>query len=395
MTKQIKKKIFGGLKKEVKYVNINLENLSNNYEAEKINKILIEISKNPYNEDFDRLYNNIFLGAEDGNINWINTKYNKTNLNDLNEYFKLKLNPLIDYFNIENNLSDHSCVKLPKENSLLERDIISFNILNTDDINVINILTREHIFSDNYKNNKQNWSKNKSDIMDKDINNIINEILQENLNKIDRLEKIRNLCIKDYDIINMPFICFQEVSVNMYNNLKILFDETHNSYYSIKTTENNNSLNKIRIPENSRGPEKIFTKNEGRMTLVPKSIEVIKDEIIDLVPNQLQQYNSVKKALYLIINNILLCNLHYHYKLPIAEIETFINNLISSNKDADKFIIIGDINNSAEELEKILEKPDFLSDYGYVLFRPIKDTFIDSLNGSKRLDNAILIEKIR
>ena len=69
--------------------------------------------------------------------------------------------------------------------------------------------------------------------------------------------------------------------------------------------------------------------------------------------------------------------------------------MFCSNKDADKFIIIGDINNSAEELEKILEKPDFLSDYGYVLFRPIKDTFIDSLNGSKRLDNAILIEKIR
>jgi hypothetical protein len=41
--------------------------------------------------------------------------------------------------------------------------------------------------------------------------------------------------------------------------------------------------------------KKIFTKNEGRMTLVPKSIEVIKEEIIDLVPNQLQQYNSVKK----------------------------------------------------------------------------------------------------
>lgn len=114
--------------------------------------------------------------------------------------------------------------------------------------------------------------------------------------------------------------------------------------------------------------KKIFTKNEGRMTLVPKSIEVIKEEIIDLVPNQLQQYNSVKKALYLIINNILLCNLHYHYKLPIAEIETFINNLISANKDVDKFILIGDINNSAEEIEKILEKPDFLSDYGYIYY---------------------------
>jgi hypothetical protein len=42
--------------------------------------------------------------------------------------------------------------------------------------------------------------------------------------------------------------------------------------------------------------------------------------------------------------------------------------LNSSNKDVDKFILIGDINNSAEEIEKILEKPDFLSDYGYIYY---------------------------
>ena len=253
-------------------------------------------------------------------------------------------------------LSDHTPVRLPKKLSGLKFDIISYNILNSNDKSVIDIFTRD-LLSQIFIG--RDWRGMKP------IQQNIFEVFQS-------LEEFKNEqlvnFIKKYP--NSVFL-FQEVSSRCLSFLK---EHLSKEFHIFDT----------KVDDKIKAGPKVYSKDEKRVTLVPKSIMTNnrnnKNELNTLRGN----VDNIKNMLTVKIGDTLIVNLHNHWKLGQTNIRYLVEQVINK-RNVSKIIMMGDFNNSKENIEKQIGDFKVIGTY--------EQTFLGNINCSSHLDNAIIIEK--
>ena len=165
---------------------------------------------------------------------------------------------------------------------------------------------------------------------------------------------------------------FQEVSSR---TLSFIKEHLSNKFFIFDTKQND----KVKA-----GP-RIFEKDEKRVTLIPKTFMTNNRNKNEL--NTLNNVDNIKNMLAVKVGDVLVVNLHNHWKFGQNNIRYLISQVMGK-RNISKVIIMGDFNNSKENIERQIgdERIKVLGTY--------EDTFLGHINCSSKLDNAVIIEKI-
>ena len=262
-----------------------------------------------------------------------------------------------------NHFSDHSMVFLKPQVSNIPFNIISLNMLNSEDVGALKMLIKDII-----KNKEIPTDSTKNTFSSKVIE--VFKSTQEN-----RIDIILNHILTFSDVI----ICLQEVGQDMLKIIKTKLNKTHNIF-------TNDTLETVNINGNTK------TKVEYRLVCVPKKIK------IDIKFEQKIIYPKFNTGVISKSEDFLICSIHMHWKIDLSipenikNFSNFINRLISkANKySIKKIIIIGDFNNSPNNIENAMKT--ILYPLLYNVIAPNNFTFIDKINNSQILDNCIIIQ---
>ena len=376
------------------------------------NKITLGNKLNNLNSPFDKKIFTEFLEEYLDSVNYLFLKNklesNKDLINRINNYqdnfefldsddivIKKFYNDCYQHFieqltiQINNGkISDHSAISY----TIDEINILSINLL--DDTYNILIMLLANDFK-NYEDIK--------DIYILSITKAFNDLRELRMKKI--LDLIKN---------NTEIICFQEVNLKM---LKILEEELNKEGF-------NNYVKNIKVDRYIRkGKEK--TRDQYRVIFYKNNQQQIISGEFDF---------TEKGQVFIIYKNILISSIHITWKLSLygnnidgesnlkinsPELANFIRNLIEfskqikdinkikqikdinkilhNNMNFNKILLIGDTNNSANNLKQAIEnKKDIipLDKVENIIIHETnddKETFFVELNGTKKPDNAIEI----
>ena len=182
--------------------------------------------------------------------------------------------------------------------------------------------------------------------------------------RIQRLEKAIDIISRQEPDI----ICFQEVNIKQYRILRNILGDKYKFH-------NNNTLDIINEKQ----------REQYRIIFYKSQIDWA-DEISI----------GTKHYPWIIYNSNLIVSIHIHWKINLTNddnlqsLSVFFRKLIAlglENPNIQRIIIIGDTNNTAENLRKLHKK------YNVTIYESDKPTFIKDMNGGDKIDNMIILNR--